>query len=35
VVQFVLNYNIYSINVRLESGEIITLDKYGYKRIDK
>ena len=34
-VQFVLNYNIYSVNIRLESGEIVTLDKYGYQRISK
>ena len=32
-VTFILNYNIYEVEVRLESGEVITLGKYEYKEI--
>ena len=32
-VSFILNYNIYDVEVRLESGEVITLGKYEYKEI--
>ena len=32
-VSFILNYNIYEVEVRLESGEVITLGKYEYKEI--
>ncbi len=33
VVRFVLNYNIYSVNVRID-GEVYTLDKYEYVKIE-
>ena len=33
VVRFILNYNIYDVEVRLD-GKLYTLDKYGYVRID-
>ncbi len=33
VVRFVLNYNIYTVNVRLD-GEVYTLDKYSYVKIE-
>ncbi len=32
-VQFLLNYNIYSIEVNLDGSKTITLPKYGYKKI--
>ena len=32
-VSYILNYNIYDVEVRLESGEVITLSKYEYKEI--
>ena len=32
-ISFILNYNIYDVEVRLESGEVITLGKYEYKEI--
>ena len=32
-VSFILNYNIYDVEVRLESGEVITLGKYEYREI--
>ena len=32
-VSYILNYNIYDVEVRLESGEVITLGKYEYKEI--
>ena len=32
-VTYILNYNIYDVEVRLESGEVITLAKYEYKEI--
>lgn len=34
-VSFVLNYNIYSVNVSLEGFETFTLSQYGFVRIDK
>ena len=34
-VSFVLNYNIYSVNVTLEDGSTFTLAQYGFARIDK
>ena len=33
IVRFILNYNIYTVNVRLD-GEIYTLDKYSYVKIE-
>lgn len=33
VVTFILNYNIYDVEVRLEDGSVITLGKYEYKEI--
>ena len=33
VVRFILNYNIYTVNVRLD-GEVYTLDKYSYVKIE-
>lgn len=32
-VTYILNYNIYDVEVRLESGEVVTLAKYEYKEI--
>ena len=32
VVRFILNYNIYTVNVRLD-GQVYTLDKYSYVKI--
>ena len=32
-VRFVLNFNIYTVNVNI-GGEVITLDKYAYERIE-
>ena len=34
-VKFILNYNIYSVTVRLDDGEVYTLDKYSYVRIEE
>ncbi len=33
VVRFILNYNIYTVNVRLD-GELYTLDKYSYVKVE-
>ena len=35
VVKFVLNYNIYAVDVRLDDGTVVTIDHYDYHRIDK
>ena len=33
-VSILLNFNIFNVNVRLESGEVISLGKYGYHRLE-
>lgn len=35
VVEFLLNYNVYKVTVKLSETETITLDKYGFIRIDR
>ncbi len=35
IVEFLLNYNVYKVTVKLSDTETITLDKYGFVRIDR
>ena len=32
--KFLLNFNIFNVNVRLENGEVVTLEKYSYYKIE-
>jgi hypothetical protein len=32
--KFLLNFNIFNVNVRLENGEVIPLEKYGYYKLE-